>query len=222
MAGRPPIDLDQKVRDLLTHTVPLRAGVDAPIRNFEERTNACFNLIKYIDDHISTQPVYRTIYDRHMSLLNRMVLVSLVEAFERFVKETAVVCVDAIAHVTIDNRFDQFSPTGGSLAAQFNAGSVGKAMCESDTWLSNILRRFVCRNASARAVDQTAFWKIIDASRKKANGDVEAQLGILRSRLEQLEPDEIVQFGRIFEEYHIRACTWISGRGLLDRRRMLR
>jgi hypothetical protein len=137
MAGRPPIDLSQKVRDLLTHTVPIRSGVDAPIRNFEERTNACFALIKYIDDHISTQPVYRASYDRHMSLLDRMVLVNLVEAFERFIKETAVVCVDAIAPVTIDNRFDQFSPTGGSLAAQFSAGSVGKAMCESDTWLSN-------------------------------------------------------------------------------------
>ena len=44
-----------------------------------------------------------------------MVLGSLVEAFERFIKETAVVCVDAIAPFTIDNRFDQFSPTGGSL-----------------------------------------------------------------------------------------------------------
>ncbi len=137
MAGRPPVDLNQKVRDLLTHTVALRFGVESPIRNFEERTNACFSLIKYIDDHIATQSVYRASYDRHMSLLNRMVLVSLVEAFERFIKETAVVCVDAIAPFTIDNRFDQFSPTGGSLAAQFNAGSIGKAMCESDTWLSN-------------------------------------------------------------------------------------
>jgi hypothetical protein len=137
MAGRPPIDLNQRVRDLLTHTVPLRLGVDAPIRNFEERTNACFNLIKYIDDHVATQSVYRASYDRHMSLLHRMVLVSLVETFERFIKETAVVCVDAIAPVTIDNRFDQFSPTGGSLAGQFISGSIGKAMCESDTWLSN-------------------------------------------------------------------------------------
>ncbi len=64
MAGRPPIDLHQKVRHLLTHTVALRSGVDAPIRNFEERTNACLNLIKYIDDHVSTQPVYRASYDR--------------------------------------------------------------------------------------------------------------------------------------------------------------
>ena len=137
MPGRPPIDLNQKVRDLLMHTDPLLPGIDAPLRNFEERTNACFNLIKYIDDHISNQSVYQASYNRHRSLLNRMVLVSLVEAFERFIKEIAIVCVDAIAPFTIDNGFEQFSPSGGSLAAQFNAGSVGKAMCESDTWLNN-------------------------------------------------------------------------------------
>jgi hypothetical protein len=57
-------------------------------------------------------------------------------------------------------------------------------------------------------VDKTTFWKIIDASRNQANGDPEAQLEILRSRLERLEPDEIVEFGRLFEEYHIRAYTW--------------
>jgi hypothetical protein len=136
MAGRPSIDLNQKVRDLLTHTVRLGAE-NVPIRNFEERTNACFNLIKYVDDHVSSQSIYQAVYDRHMSLLHRMVLVSLVETFERFVKEIAVVCVDSIAPVTIDDRFRVFSPTGGSLATQFNTGSVGRAMCESDTWLSN-------------------------------------------------------------------------------------
>jgi hypothetical protein len=136
-AWAPPINLNQMVRELLTHVDSLPSDLDAPIRTFEERINACLNLIKYIDDHISTQSVYAAVYDRHMSLLRRMVLVSMVEAFERFIKETAIVCVDSIASHTLDDRFDKFSPTGGSLAAQFGAGSVGKAMCESDTWLSN-------------------------------------------------------------------------------------
>jgi hypothetical protein len=57
-------------------------------------------------------------------------------------------------------------------------------------------------------MDRSTFWNVIDASRKKARGDVETQLEILRSQLERLEPDEIVQFGRIFEEYHIKAYTW--------------
>lgn len=137
MAGRPPIDLHQKVRDLLHHTVALPGGVHVPIRTFEERVNACLNLVKYVDDHVTNQSVYTAVYDRHKSLLHRMVLVSMVEAFERFIKETAVVCVDAIAPYVIDDRFDVFKPTGGSLASQFESGSVGKAMCEADTWLSN-------------------------------------------------------------------------------------
>ena len=82
MPGRPRIDLDQKVRDLLSHTVPLPSDVDAPIRAFEDRINASLNLIKYVDDHISTQSVYAAVYDRHMSLLRRMVLVSIIEAFD--------------------------------------------------------------------------------------------------------------------------------------------
>lgn len=137
MAGRPPIDLNQKIRDLLTHTVPVRRDVDAPIRNFEGRVSAGFSLIKYLDDHISTETVYSTVYDGHLTNLHRMVLVSLVEAFERFIKEVAVVCVDAVASYSIDNRFDVFTTSGGTVAAQFSAGSIGKALCESDTWLSN-------------------------------------------------------------------------------------
>ncbi len=57
-------------------------------------------------------------------------------------------------------------------------------------------------------MDKAIFWKIIDASRKQGRGDLAAQLEVLRSRLEQLDPDEIVQFGRIFEEYHTKAYTW--------------
>jgi Protein of unknown function (DUF4240) len=57
-------------------------------------------------------------------------------------------------------------------------------------------------------MDKPTFWKLIDASRKQAKGDPDAQLEILRSSLERLSPDEIVQFGRLFEEYHIKAYTW--------------
>ena len=42
------------------------------MRNFEERTNACFNLVKYVDDHVANQSTYRARYERHMSLLHRI------------------------------------------------------------------------------------------------------------------------------------------------------
>ena len=40
MAGRRSIDLNQKVQELLEHTLPVRAGIEAPIRNFDERANS--------------------------------------------------------------------------------------------------------------------------------------------------------------------------------------
>ena len=42
MAGRPPVDLNKKVRELLTHTVPLRFGIESPIRNYEEAQTLAF------------------------------------------------------------------------------------------------------------------------------------------------------------------------------------
>jgi hypothetical protein len=57
-------------------------------------------------------------------------------------------------------------------------------------------------------VDQVAFWKLIDSSRKKAEGNLDEQVEILREKLEQLEPGEIIRFDQIFREYWIRAYTW--------------
>ncbi|HEY8749768.1 MAG TPA: hypothetical protein VIM11_17425 [Tepidisphaeraceae bacterium] len=69
---------------------------------------------------------------------------SLIQAFERFLKELAIVCVDHVAPYVLDGRFDSFEPRGSNLAIHFQAGTVGKAMCESDTWLndSSVNERF--------------------------------------------------------------------------------
>ncbi len=57
-------------------------------------------------------------------------------------------------------------------------------------------------------MDRATFWKIIDISRNQANGDLDVQVARLQSQLEQLGPTEIVDFGRLFEEYSVRAYTW--------------
>lgn len=57
-------------------------------------------------------------------------------------------------------------------------------------------------------MDKIQFWKLLDASRRASEGDVEAQIEILKEKLETLEPDEIVAFDRIFSGYHNRAYTW--------------
>jgi hypothetical protein len=64
-----------------------------------------------------------------------MVLLSLVEAFERFIKETAALCIDHIGPLILDDRLKEFKLTGNTLAAHFTEKSLGKSLCESDTWL---------------------------------------------------------------------------------------
>ncbi|MEN9360818.1 MAG: hypothetical protein RL095_2353 [Verrucomicrobiota bacterium] len=57
-------------------------------------------------------------------------------------------------------------------------------------------------------MDKAGFWKIIDKSRKAADGDPNEQLEALREILSEIEPDEIVSFDRHLSECHARANTW--------------
>jgi hypothetical protein len=109
-----------------------------PIQHFERSANTGLLLLKYIDDHIDPQDVYGTVYSRHLGHLRRMVLAELIESFERFLKELAAVCIDSVAPYTTDDRFDDLVPRRSEkIAAFINAPSLGKALCESDTWINN-------------------------------------------------------------------------------------
>ena len=116
---------------MLDSTVPPLSRSPSPIKKYEDFVSSCLGLIKYVDDHIPAAKVYRAAYDRHMELQRRMVLVSLVEGFERFLKELAIVCVDHLASYAYDDRYKEFSASGNDLAMHFEAASIGKAMCES-------------------------------------------------------------------------------------------
>jgi hypothetical protein len=133
------------VRQVLQHTAPLPAEAGCPIDHFEHSADVGLLLIKYIEDHIDPQTVYPAPYARHLGHLRRMVLAELIEAFERFLKELAAVCADFLAPYTLDDRFGQFAPRRAEQIAAFvTAGSIGKALCESDTWINNdtINKRF--------------------------------------------------------------------------------
>lgn len=125
------------VREVPRHSVPLHPEAGRPIRHFEESANAGSSLLKYLEDHIDPTDVYRAVYDRHFGHLRRMILAEMLESFERFLKELASVCIDDLAPYTTDDRFDEFIPKRTMIAAVVNATSVGKALCESDTWLNN-------------------------------------------------------------------------------------
>jgi hypothetical protein len=57
-------------------------------------------------------------------------------------------------------------------------------------------------------MDRSQFWKIIDTSRKKAKGDLDAQVEALREELQSLSPEEIISFQEFFDEFWWRAYRW--------------
>ena len=71
----------------------------------------------------------------YMARLHAMILVNLVETFERYLKEVAAVCVDCLAQYVLDDRFNAFRVQGSALAAHFGTETIGRSLCESAIWL---------------------------------------------------------------------------------------
>jgi hypothetical protein len=133
--GRQRSDLGRMVRDVAQHTGPMPAESRVPLLHAHRATRDTWRMLEYLEQHLDTERLYQAVLRRHLTQLFRMMLVQLIEAFERFLKELAAVCVDHLAEFVLDKRFDEFQVRGGVLAAHFQAGTLGNALCESDTWL---------------------------------------------------------------------------------------
>jgi hypothetical protein len=112
--------------------LPEESGV--PHRHYRRSANDSWNLLVYVERNIRDVNVYRAPYERHMRRLSTMVLLSIVEAFERFLKEIAAECINHVAGCVIDDRLDVFTVKGNVVAAHFAEVNLGKALCESLTW----------------------------------------------------------------------------------------
>ncbi len=130
-------DLNRKIEEIVYHTSPLSPESTRPISHFERTADSSIDLLEFVEENQTTTGVSRSAFRDNMSHLRRMVLVSLIEAFERFLKELAAICIDALIRQVGDDRFDEFGTRGGQLAFHLAAGTIGKALCESDTWLTN-------------------------------------------------------------------------------------
>lgn len=122
---------------MLAHTDELSPEARSPIAHYRDAVNASFGLLSYVRRHLESLPTYPAIRSKHLALLQRFILANLIETFERFLKELASICIDQLAPYLNDDRYDGSSARGNELIAHFEAGSIGKALCESDTWLSN-------------------------------------------------------------------------------------
>lgn len=141
---RPPIDLGTKLREIPLHVEDLPAEAERPLSHYRRSASDLWSLRAYVERKIRDTSHYQTVVDRHLATLDRMLLVNLIEAFERFLKEIAAVCVDHLAGCVLDDRFDVFPVSGSQLAAHFGADTIGRSLCESGIWLDcdSINKRF--------------------------------------------------------------------------------
>jgi hypothetical protein len=132
---RPPIDLLQKVKVILQHVGPLPAEAITPLTHYNRSITDAWNLMAYIERYLNQPPLKAAVVQRHLILLRSMILVNMIETFERFLKETAAVCIDHLGKYVLDDRFNAFSLKGSLLAAHFESDTLGKSLCESVVWL---------------------------------------------------------------------------------------
>lgn len=133
---RPPINLTQKLKGILKHVEALPPEADAPLSHYQRSGTDCWNLLQYTERNLgrlrSLKPV---VLGRYLTRLNGMILVNLIETLERYLKETAAACIDLLGAYVLDNRFDSFRVQGSALAVHFGTDTLGRALCESSTWL---------------------------------------------------------------------------------------
>lgn len=132
---RPPIDLHRKVRDILTHADPLPAEAGTPLAHYNRSCTDLWNLLLYVERAFGQLFLQPAAVRRHLTRLHGMILVNLVETFERYLKEVAAACVDHLARFVLDDRFNAFRVQGSALAAHFGTDTLGRSLCESATWL---------------------------------------------------------------------------------------
>lgn len=134
---RPPIDLRSKIKEIPKHISALPVEATSPKRHYEKFTNDTWNLLLYFERNLKRVETYEAVAERHLGRLMSMMLLSLVEGFERYLKETAAFCIDQVGGYIVDDRLEEFKLNGGAFANHFLAGgTLGKSLCESSTWVN--------------------------------------------------------------------------------------
>lgn len=143
---RPAVaNLDARIARIAQDVVDLPTESRTPIGHYERGANDAWNLLQYFERNAGRgQTVRPTVLERHVRRLRLLALVGLVEAFERFLKELAAVCVDQVAPLVLDDRVAVLRVDATKVAAHFSAQTVDSALCEGDTWLNAeaVHRRF--------------------------------------------------------------------------------
>ncbi len=57
-------------------------------------------------------------------------------------------------------------------------------------------------------MNEEKFWHLVESAKREFTPELSNQPEVLQRQLEALAPDEIAEFGRMFEELHIKAYRW--------------
>ncbi len=93
--GRPPLDYGEEIAAILDNIEGQPPEAVCPIRHFHRTISDLRNLRAYVEKKITGSDYYKKKMDDHMAALDRMLIVSIIETFERFLKEIAAACVSA-------------------------------------------------------------------------------------------------------------------------------
>jgi len=134
--ARPRTDLNQRIKYILTHVETLDGRAKYPLPHYKQSGAETWNNLAYVERSFGQlTTLYKAVLQRHLTRLNAMLLVSIIENFERFLKEIAAACVNHLAHFVLDDRFNEFKIQGSALAVHFGTETLGESLCESSTWL---------------------------------------------------------------------------------------
>lgn len=135
--AKPNIDLAYWIARIPEHVGPMPTESASPIEHYTRGANDAWNLLGYFERTAKRTNVYKASYDRHLLRLRSLVLLALVETFERFLKEIAAACVDQLAPIVLDDRLSVLSIHAQAVASHFAEETIGKALCEGGTWLDS-------------------------------------------------------------------------------------
>jgi len=126
----------QKVKAILRHVAPLPPEARTAIGHYWRSAIDQQNMLNYVRGHLlGVRNLRASVRDDYLSDLYAMLMLQAIETLERYFKEVAAVCIDFIGRYIIDDRFDTFRIQGSSFAAHFGTDTLGRALCESSTWL---------------------------------------------------------------------------------------
>lgn len=140
----PKIDLSHWISRIPEHVVDLPPESSSPLEHYWRGANDAWNLLGYFERTAKRAKVYTGPYEKHLARLRSLVLLALVESFERFVKELGATCIDQVCRLVLDDRLSVLAVHSRSVAAHFDEKDLGKALAEGETWLDcdAITRRF--------------------------------------------------------------------------------